>query len=206
MEMEKSIASGSPSKSKQPISVKYAGFQDFMMKHQLKKGENNTNKEITNTRIGSKDDNIYGGSYSIPPEDYDLFLNLYSRDILSANKKEYLTEKQLVDTGPIVVDVDLRHDYDVDERQYTDTHIEDMIDIYLDEFKDIFQVDDTCDFRIYIQQKPTVNRVKDKNCTKDGIHIIFALKTDRNTQKILRERVLPQVADAYLIRASRMER
>jgi len=197
MEMEKSIASGSPSKSKQPISVKYAGFQDFMMKHQLKKGENNTNKEITNTRIGSKDDNIYGGSYSIPPEDYDLFLNLYSRDILSANKKEYLTEKQLVDTGPIVVDVDLRHDYDVDERQYTDTHIEDMIDIYLDEFKHIFQVDSTCDFRIYIQQKPTVNRVKDKNCTKDGIHIIFALKTDRNTQKILRERVIPQVADAW---------
>ena len=60
--MEKSITTGSSSKSKPPISVKYAGFQDFMMKHQLKKGENNTNKEITNTRIGSKDDNIYGGS------------------------------------------------------------------------------------------------------------------------------------------------
>ena len=55
---------GSSSTTKQPISVKYAGFQDFMMKHQHKKGENN-NKEITNTRIGSKENNIYGGSYSI---------------------------------------------------------------------------------------------------------------------------------------------
>jgi len=197
MEMEKSIANGSSSKSKPPISVKYAGFQDFMMKHQLKKGENNTNKEITNTRIGSKDDNIYGGSYSIPPEDYELFLNLYNRDILSSNKKEYLTEKQLVDNGPILIDIDLRHDYDVDERQYTDGHIEDMIDIYLDVFKDIFQVDSSCDFNIYVLQKPTVNRVKDKNCTKDGIHLIFGLKTDRNTQKIIRNKVIPLVADAW---------
>ena len=197
MEMEKSIANGSSSKSKPPISVKYAGFQDFMMKHQLKKGENNTNKEITNTRIGSKDDNIYGGSYSIPPEDYELFLNLYNRDILSSNKKEYLTEKQLVDNGPILIDIDLRHDYDVDERQYTDGHIEDMIDIYLDVFKDIFQVDSTCDFNTYVLQKPTVNRVKDKNCTKDGIHLIFGLKTDRNTQKIIRNKVIPLVADAW---------
>ena len=195
--MEKSITTGLSSKSKPPISVKYAGFQDFMMKHQLKKGENNNNKEITNTRIGSKDDNIYGGSYSIPPEDYDLFLNLYNRDILSTNKKEYLTEKQLVDNGPILVDVDLRHEYDVDERQYTDGHIDDMIDIYLDVFKDIFQVDDTCEFTIYVLQKPTVNRVKDKNCTKDGIHLIFALKTDRNTQKIIRNKVIPLVADAW---------
>jgi len=195
--MEKSIATGSSSKSKPPISVKYAGFQDFMMKHQLRKGENNNNKEITNTRIGSKDDNIYGGSYSIPPEDYELFLNLYNRDILTTNKKEYLTEKQLVDNGPILVDIDLRHDYDVDERQYTDGHIEDMIDIYLDVFKDIFQVDDTCEFTIYVLQKPTVNRVKDKNCTKDGIHLIFALKTDRNTQKIIRNKVIPLVADAW---------
>ena len=35
------------------------------------------NKEITNTRIGSKDDNIYGGSYSIPTDEYELFLKLF---------------------------------------------------------------------------------------------------------------------------------
>ena len=195
--MEKSIVGSSSSKNKPTTSIKYAGFQDFMLKHQLKKGENNNNKEITNTRIGSKDDNIYGGSYCIPPEDYELFLNLYSRNILSTNKKEYLTEKQLVDNGPILVDIDLRHDYDIDERQYTNTHIDDMIDIYLDVFKSIFQLDNSCNFNIYILQKPTVNRVKEKDCTKDGIHLIIALKTDRNTQKIIRNKVIPLVADAW---------
>jgi len=187
----------SSSTTKPPISVKYAGFQDFMMKHQLKKGENNNNKEITNTRIGSKENNIYGGSYSISNEEYDLFLSLYARDILNTNKKEYLTEKQLTDNGPILVDIDLRHEYEIDERQYTNSHVDDMIDIYLDELKNIFQLDNTCDFNIYILQKPTVNRVKEKNCTKDGIHIIFALKTDRTTQKILRNRVIPLTADAW---------
>ena len=76
--MEKSISSSSTTKLKPQFTSKYAGFQDFIMKHQNRKGENNTNKEITNTRIGSKEDNIYGGSYSIPQDEYELFLNLYS--------------------------------------------------------------------------------------------------------------------------------
>lgn len=194
--MEKSVGSSIPTKGKSQLTTKYAGFQDFMMKHQLRKGEN-VNTEITNTRIGSKDDNIYGGSYHIPSEEYELFLNLYSKDILSANKKEYLTEKQLVDNGPILVDIDLRHDYEVDERQYTRGHIEDMIDIYLDTFKEVFQLDENSKFNIYVLQKPTVNRVKEKNCTKDGIHLIIGLKTDRTTQKILREKVMPLVSEAW---------
>lgn len=195
--MDKSISSSSTTKGKQQLTTKYAGFQDFIMKHQLRKGENNNNKEITNTRIGSKEDNIYGGSYSIPQEEYELFLKLYTRDILNSNKKEYLTEKQLPDDGPILVDVDLRHDYEVDERQYTNGHIEDLIDSYLDTMKNIFQLDDSTEFNIYVMQKPTVNRVKEKNCTKDGIHLIIGLKTDRTTQKILREKVISLISDAW---------
>ena len=85
--MEKSINNSSYTKGKSHISTKYAGFQDFIMKHQIRKGENSI-KEITNTRIGSKEDNIYGGSYSISQEEYELFLKLYARDILKTNKKE----------------------------------------------------------------------------------------------------------------------
>ena len=194
---EGSITTHPHQKGKANLTTKYAGFQDFMMKHQLRKGENNNNKEITNTRIGSKDDNIYGGSYSIPTDEYELFLKLYARDILSNNKKEYLTEKQLIDNGPLLVDIDLRHDYDIDERQFTNGHIEDMIDIYLDIIKSAYQLDDDSAFNVYVLLKPTVNRVKDKNCTKDGIHLIFGLKTDRTTQKIIRNKVMPLVAEAW---------
>ena len=157
----------SDSSRKRDTNVKYAGFQDFIMKHLLRKGESNPTKEITNTRIGSKEDKIYGGSYAIADSEYQLFLNLYANDILGENKKEYLTEKQLKDNGPLLVDIDLRHDLDVDERQYTKEHIEDMIDIYLETLKDVYQLDSTCKFYIFVQQKPTVNQVQSKNCTKE---------------------------------------
>ena len=194
---ESNSSSFHTTKGKSQLTIKYAGFQDFIIKHQIRKGENNINKEITNTRIGSKEDNIHGGSYNIPEKEYDLFLRLYARDILNTNKKEYYTEKQLIDTGPILIDIDLRHDYEIDERQYTNSHIDDLIDIYLDTLKEIFQFDDSTAFNIYVMQKPTVNRIKEKNCTKDGIHLIIALRTDRTTQKILRNKVIPLVSDTW---------
>jgi len=186
-----------PIKQVQTVVTKYAGFTDFMMKHLIKKGDPITNKPITNTRIGDKDSQIYGGSYSIPDNEYQVFLQLYAKDILNANKKEYLTERQLESDGPILIDIDLRHDYDTDERQYTKDHIEDMIHIYLEELKSIFQYDETSKFKVFVLEKPSVNRVKDKNCTKDGIHIIIGLKADRVVQSILREKVMAQVADAW---------
>jgi len=182
----------------QPIVTKYAGFNDFMMKHLKKKGDVTTNRPITNTRIGDKGAQIWGGSYSISEEEYPTFLQLYAKDILSsATKKEYLTEVQLDNDGPILVDLDLRHDLEVDERQYTKEHIEDMLDIYLEKLKPIFQFDDASKFKIFVMEKPTVNRVAEKNCTKDGIHIIIGLKADRIVQSILREQVMPEVAEAW---------
>ena len=66
----------------QPIVTKYAGFNDFMMKHLKKKGDVTTNRPITNTRIGDKGAQIWGGSYSISEEEYPTFLQLYAKDIL----------------------------------------------------------------------------------------------------------------------------
>ena len=191
------ISTTNSSKQNSSANVKYAGFQDFIKKHLIRKNEGNPTKDITNTRIGSKDDKIYGGAYEISNTEYKLFLDLYSKDILGENKKEYLTEKQLTDDGPLLVDIDLRHDLDVDERQYTKEHIEDMIDIYLETLKEVYQLDSTCKFTIFVQQKPTVNQVQTKNCTKDGIHLLIGLKIDRVTQQMIREKVIPKVAEAW---------
>ena len=90
--MEPTGPSLSNSKQAQNVVTKYAGFNDFMMKHLIKKGDPATNnRPITNTRIGDKDSQIYGGSYSIPETEYQTFLQLYAKDILSTNKKEYLS-------------------------------------------------------------------------------------------------------------------
>uniref|UniRef100_A0A6C0D202 SF3 helicase domain-containing protein n=1 Tax=viral metagenome TaxID=1070528 RepID=A0A6C0D202_9ZZZZ len=181
-------------------SIRYRDIDDFLQKHTIikpKAGQPSNTKLITNTRIGDKDSNIYGGSYHIPDDEYDLFLSLYYRDIIVKNKKEYLTEKQLEGGGVILVDVDLRHDYEIDERQYTKDHIEDLIDIYLETFKTIYQFDENSRFYIFVFEKPTVNRLDDKKITKDGIHMMICLKADHITQRILRDKIMSKVAEAW---------
>ena len=120
------------------VVSQYKDIQDFLINHIVKKGEN---KVITNTRIGDKTSNIHGGSYHIPDEEQSTFLKLYYRDIITHKKKEYLTEKQRDKDGPILIDIDLRHDYEVDERQYSKENVEDMLDIYLDEINNIFKLE-----------------------------------------------------------------
>ena len=67
-----------------------------------------------------------------------------------------MTEKQSIDgTSPIAVDLDLHFALDLPERVYTQEHLDDMVDVYLAELKDIFQFDaDTQLTYIYSRRTP----------------------------------------------------
>ena len=176
----------------------YKDLNDFLIKHLIQKGGQVPNvKKPTNTRIPDPGTNIYGGSYYIPDAEYPVFLQLYYRDVIAPKKKEYLTEAPRENDGPILVDLDIKHEYDVDERQYSKEHIEDMVDIYLEAFKEMYQPDDDTNFNIFVLEKPSVNRVESKKITKDGIHIIIGVQADHVTQRILRQKVMPKVAEAW---------
>ena len=150
---------------------------------------------MTNTRIADSDNGVYGGCYYIPPEEYPDFMNFYGREVIAKNKSEYLTEKQLETGGPILVDIDMRFETTIKTRQYTADHKNDMLDIYLDSLKEIFQFDEDTQFPVYILEKPTVNCLEDK--TKDGIHMIIGIQADRTTQILLRRKVLPKLKEAW---------
>ena len=179
-----------------PHITDYRDVFDFLTKHIAKK-KNDPNVVITNTRIGDSNSGISGGSYNITDAEYPTFIDLYYRDVLSQNKKEYLTEKQRDNDGPILVDLDLRHTYDTDERQYTKEHIDDLIDIYLEELKQIYQMDESTAFTVYIFEKPSVNRVQEKNCTKDGIHMLIGIQADHAIQQMLRTRVMTKIKEVW---------
>ena len=168
-------------------------LNDFLIKHLAK----NSGLPHTNTRMPDNDSGNYGGSYYISDDEYPDFLRLYANEILTKNHEEYLTEKQLDTNGPILIDIDLHFNYDVDKRFYDISHIEDGIDIYLAELKSIFQFDENTKFNVYVMQKNDVNRVVEKNITKDGIHIIIGLQADRTTQILLRKKMIPKIADAW---------
>ena len=157
-----------------PTMEAYRDVHDFLAKHVVPKGASGIEK--TNTRIGDAKSNIYGGTYHIPDAEYPTFLKLYHRDIIATGKKEYLTEKQRDNDGPILVDLDLRHTFETDERQYTPEHVEDIVQESIEELGEIYQMDPKISFPIYVFEKPTVKRLTYKNLTKYGMHIIIELQ------------------------------
>jgi len=178
-----------------PTMEAYRDVHDFLAKHVVPKGASGIEK--TNTRIGDAKSNIYGGTYHIPDAEYPTFLKLYHRDIIATGKKEYLTEKQRDNDGPILVDLDLRHTFETDERQYTPEHVEDMVQAYIEELGEIYQMDPKISFPIYVFEKPTVNRLTDKNLTKDGIHMIIGLQADHIIQQILRKKMVGRAREMW---------
>ena len=125
-------------------SESHLTYEAFMAKHKHKAqsneengGETNDKMTLTHTRIASKEHNVYGGAFVIPKEELPTFWNLYYEHVFVKKYKEYLTEKQRNDgTAPLVVDFDFRYSYDINERQHTTTHIQDMIGVYLELLKD----------------------------------------------------------------------
>ena len=89
------------------------------------------NQLHTHTRIGDPESEpkIYGGCYSISDIDEDEFWKKYYKKVFKDKQKEYLTEKQF-DEGPMLVDIDLQYDTNIDSRQHTDQHIFDLLKLY----------------------------------------------------------------------------
>jgi P4 family phage/plasmid primase-like protien len=178
-------------------SSQYNDLLDFLEKHSSKKINTNTNnkKTITHTRIGCEELKIYGGSYCIEKEELPVFHRLYYEHVFVKNRKEYLTEKQLDNDGPILIDLDFRYDYSVKTRLHTQEHVEDIVQLYLEELKLFLEIKPNIPIPILIMEKPNVNRVADKEITKDGIHILIGIQMDRTLQMMLRQKILSQIGD-----------
>ena len=180
-------------------SSQYNDLADFLSKHCV----NNKNigaenkKIITHTRIGNQELNVYGGSFSIEKEKLPLFRRLYYEHVFVKGRKEYLTERQLNSNGPILIDLDFRYDYDVTKRLHTSEHVQDLVQLYLEELKEFFVFEENKSFPIFIMEKPNVNKVVDKQITKDGIHMIIGIQMDNTLQMMLREKILEQIGDIW---------
>jgi P4 family phage/plasmid primase-like protien len=173
-----------------------SSLSEFLFKHNAAKMDKSNNAS-THTRIGSPDLNIHGGSFRIEPEELQLFHRLYYDHIFVKNNNEYLTEKQLENAGPILVDFDFRYDYSVTERQHNEGHIIDMVQLYLEELKNIVVITDQSEINIYVFEKPNVNRVADKNITKDGIHMIIGVHLEHTLQLMLRQRIIEKIGSIW---------
>jgi P4 family phage/plasmid primase-like protien len=171
-------------------SSQYKDLNEFLIQHNASKNKT----KATHTRIGSEKFGVYGGSYTILPEELPVFHQLYYEHIFVKNRKEYLTEAQQ-ESGPILIDFDFRYAYDVTERQHSKEHVIDIIQLYLEEIKNLVNIQPNISFPIFVMEKPNVNRIRDDDITKDGIHIIIGLQMDHILQTILRSKILTVIQD-----------
>lgn len=179
-------------------SSQYNDLADFLSKHNAKDGGSSKSNIIhTHTRIGNQELNVYGGKYCIDHKELATFRRFYYEHVFVKNRKEYLTEKQLDGNGPILLDFDFRYDFSVTKRQHTMEHIQDMIQLYLEELKEILVFDENKKFPIFVMEKPNVNRVADKQITKDGIHMIIGIQMNHTLQMILRDKIIAQIGDIW---------
>ena len=170
-------------------------FSEILSSFSISKSRG-TNLPCTHTRIGSKEDKIFGGSYSISDDNWFEFMKQYYNHVFIKNNKEYLTECQL-DEGPILVDIDFRYGIDVNKRMHTHEHIQDLVQIYLEELKYIFNFPPDISFPVYMFEKPSINILTEKEIVKDGIHLVIGLICDSSVQCYLREKVVSRIGEYW---------
>lgn len=172
-------------------SVKPSSFDNYLRTHNAVKGSNS----FTHTRIGDKTLSIYGGSYKIEDTEWKTFMDLYYKHVFVDGKIEYLTEKQRIENGPIMIDIDLRYKPEIKSKQHTEEHIIDAIMLYLDKISDLVEVADNTKIDVFVMEKRDVNTLDTK--TKDGIHIILGIQMHKGLQVLLRSKVINELKDIW---------
>ena len=165
-------------------------LEGFLTKHK-------SDASLTHTKIGNTALGIYGGAYHIPNSDKARFYELYEKEVINEGKDSYLTEVQLPEKGPILVDIDERYDTIINKRQHSTEHIIDLISLYIDKIISLVTLTDSDKFciPIYVMQKDTINNTGE--CVKDGVHIIFGLTMSHACQMLLRDRVIEEINDIF---------
>ena len=174
------------------MGTKIGQFGDYL-KNKIIRGKG---KPFTHTRIGDKDSKIFGGLYNIPDEEYNLFMEKYYQHVFVKGNMEYLTEKQLIDNGPIMIDIDLRYETTVDKRKHTSEHILDLVMLYADKLTNIINIPDNTNIEVFAMEKNNINKLDTK--TKDGIHIIFGISLHKAGQVLLRQEILEEISSLWV--------
>lgn len=165
-------------------------FASYLLSLYIKEGE-----KCTHTRLKNADLGVKGGAYLISESELDNFYRNYYNHVFVEGKQEFLTEIQLPDAGPLLVDFDFKYDVGVDERQHTKDHVVDMVLLYMNVLKKILHIDSGTDIPVFVFEKETVNCKTD--LTKDGIHMIIGIHMERKQQMYLRSVILSELPSVW---------
>ena len=175
--------------AKANVSATY-NFASYLLSLYIKQDEKCTHTRLKDVELGIK-----GGAYLIPDSELEEFYKKYYNHVFVEGKQEFLTEIQLHDAGPILVDFDFKYDVSVDERQHTKDHVVDMVLLYMNTLKKLLKIDAGVEISVFVFEKTTVNCKTD--LTKDGIHMIIGIHMERKQQMYLRSLILLELSNVW---------
>lgn len=163
-------------------------FDEYLKRNICEKGD-----EYTHTRMPNQKFKISGGTFSIKNEE-DFLKNYYKHVFINGNH-EHLTEKQLIEKAPLAIDIDMRYEPNITERQHDEDDIRDLIHLYATAISNICVINNKHKIEVFVMEKHEVNILKDK--TKDGIHIIFGISMHRAGHILIREEVIKEIKNLW---------
>lgn len=169
-------------------------FSKYLSQFNIGKGEGKG--QYTHTRIPEPKLKIYGGTFRIPDAEYETFMKKYYQHVFIDGNPEYLTEKHLIENGPILIDIDERYDTDVFERQHTDDDIVTFVQTYMDLLKEMLVIPNKSSVLVFIQERQKCTM--DDTVTKDGVHIIVGISLHKAAQIILRQKMITEIREGRL--------
>ena len=173
--------------------TQYKNLPKFLELHRRNEGG-----DFTHTVIGNTEHGVFGGSYNVPEEEVNTFLDLYYTYVFKQGKNSYLTEKHR-ETGPLVIDLDLRIPGN-SGRTYTEETVVKFLDIVNNEiYKLINPTKSLC--VAFVMEKTDARYDSEKNITKDGLHIMYPyIVVEPKVQFALRYNVIMNPSCAKIFR------
>lgn len=162
----------------------YNIFQ-FLEEHRIK--DKTTKTIITHTSMDTPK-----GSFSISEDKNDILYNLYFKEIQKGTKMCLIERHKSV--SPLLIDLDFKFDIEkVNSRQYTVEHIKQIVNLYNEEIKNVFNItDEDRQLKSFIFEKP--EPYTSKGILKDGIHIMYPfIVSEPNVQYYIRDNILKKI-------------
>jgi P4 family phage/plasmid primase-like protien len=172
----------------------------YLNNFRVKRGEEYTNTGMNNQCLEYGNFN-FNGSFCVPDEEYESFLEHISRFVFDYGIELGLTERHLDTLSPIVIDLDFRFKPEHGaQRQHNLQQIIKFIKEYHAVLTDIVDLHEhqRDKFRYFILERPEARLDEAKGVVKDGVHIVCPdLQLSYPILFMIREFVIRKMGDVF---------
>lgn len=172
-------------------------IETFLNQHVIQK---DSDLDITHTQFSQ----FQNRKFHISENDYPEFISLYNNNIIKTKKNHSIVERQLIHKnggpGVLLSDFDFQFSELHKDRQYTTDHKEQIINWYLEEISNTFELDEDVTFLVTLMEKPSprvITKPTGAIIVKDGLHLVCSVMIDPIYHQYIRSNILKKITENW---------